>query len=309
MAYYINFGILIMKKTYPSILIAMSLLLSACPIPSDFTSILKDITSNTNSSNNTSSLQNTELVGNKIKDSSGEVDSINDKVVVSADYSVKVKASELLNSNEIIVTIPVSKKIFQDKLKNNAAFQPEYYDPKKGEWVSEGKYVLYDEAKESVSFITSVPLSAFTQVSNTAPVSTSLIDNSDIQEDPLSKSILFNKFKLLDDSNIQTERIYRISVRYFSNVLTAYKEGSNFKIHYYPSNSANKSRVMSNEKWKSTTATDPAIPDFVEDLDNVLNDIYDKFLAISSSKGQVFTPLSSSINTAVSADTFLGCNH
>lgn len=292
---YIKVGVCIMKKIYPSVLVVTSLLLSSCSISgSDLNSLFNDFNSNTSNSTSVQNNNNNNLSGNKIKDSSGEVDSVNDKVVVSADYSVKIKASELINSNEISVTIPVSKKLFQDKLKTNAAFQPEYYDPKKGEWVSEGKYVMYDEAKESVSFITSVPADAFTQVASTSESSNALIDTfSDIQPDPLNKSILFNnKFRVLADTNQQIEMVYRISVRYFSNMLTAYKEGSNFKIHYYPSNIANKSKVFSKDKWKSSTATDPGIPDFVEDLDTVLNDLYKRLLTISNSTGQVFTPLS-----------------
>lgn len=284
-----------MKKIYSSLLVVASLLLSSCSITisqSDLNSIFGGLNGNTSNSSS-SSTQINNLSGDKTGDSSGQVDSVNDKVIVSGDYTVKIKASDLIKSNEIAVTIPVSKKLFQDSLKTNASFQPEYYDSKKGEWIPEGKYVMYDETKESVSFITSVPADAFSQVPDTSSgVSGGITDNSDIQADPLNKSILFNRFKVLADNNKQIERVYRITVRYFSNMLSAYKEGSNFKIHYYPSNIANKSKVFSNDKWKSSTASDPAIPDFVEDLDMVLNDIYKKLLAIQSSKGEVFTPLS-----------------
>lgn len=188
----------------------------------------------------------------RLDSQAGQTDENEDRRIVSANYQVEIPAP---GEQMPVIEIPVQKELLPEKL-SGAAFQPEYQQA--GSWVADGKLVDYDASAQVVRF-----------VPGQAGASASALS---IKQDA------------------QTTRVYRIRVYFFYNHQTAEREGSKFRIHYYPSRLTNSSRVKTDSAWNSRTghALDPKVPDFVEDLDYALNEVYTRILATKTSKGELF---------------------
>lgn len=190
-------------------------------------------------------------------DHSGEVDTTADMEVVSAEYWVQLQNPEA--GDTAAIQIPLSQ-IPSDLA--NAQLQPERYDAAQGAWMSSGQLAWYDSGSQSVWFRDQLPVT--------------VTPASDFATEEVSSQAVK----------------YRIRIYLFSNLQTAFREGSHFRIHYYPSNLANKSKVKTDVEWDSPNGSDADnVPDFIEDLDRALNAAYDGLLQVSNSQGKVFKAL------------------
>lgn len=198
-----------------------------------------------------------EVVLQKSNDQSGQRDEANDMQIISAEYQVRLKNPELGNTANI--KIPLSQP--PEDL-DNAQIQVERYDENTGQWQAAGNFSWYDAGSKSVWFRDQLPI----EVTPTSDFNT---------EQVTSKTAT-----------------YRIRIYIFSNDQTAYREGSQFRIHYYPSNLENKNKIKSDSEWSSPNGSQESnVPDFVEDLDTALNEAYQAMLNLSHSEGKVFKPL------------------
>lgn len=85
---------------------------------------------------------------------------------------------------------------------------------------------------------------------------------------------------------IEVRALYLLSRRQ-----TVRRAGSRFRIHYYPARTGQAYEIPDDDAWASTSgdATDPAVPDYVEDVDAALNQSLDRLLTYQSSEGALFT--------------------
>jgi len=80
---------------------------------------------------------------------------------------------------------------------------------------------------------------------------------------------------------------FRVRVYIFSNEVSVRREGSAFRIHYYPTRLRYRDSILSDSSWSgSGQADDPGIPDFVEDVDKALSQAYTGLLALRTRTGQ-----------------------
>lgn len=81
---------------------------------------------------------------------------------------------------------------------------------------------------------------------------------------------------------------YRIRIYLLSNQVTVSRPGSPFKFHYYPSRLGYQASVKSDSAWNSSSghATDPNVPDYIEDLDAAMNEAYRQIRVIRRSNGE-----------------------
>ncbi|HEY9839730.1 MAG TPA: hypothetical protein V6D23_04675, partial [Candidatus Obscuribacterales bacterium] len=90
-------------------------------------------------------------------------------------------------------------------------------------------------------------------------------------------------------TNQTTSARFRVRTYLFTTLETATRPGSPFRIHYYPVGFLNySSRVMADNSWNNSGghASDPGVPDFVEDLDAALNEVYPRILLLERGAGQ-----------------------
>lgn len=198
-----------------------------------------------------------EVTLEKGQDQSGTVDTQNDMQIVSAEYLVQLKTPEA--GDTAVIKIPLSK-IPQDL--SSDQIQVERYDATQAQWVSSGNLSWYDSGTQTVWFRDRLPVT----VTPATEFSTEQVQSKAVK--------------------------YRISVYIFSNDKTAQREGSHFRIHYYPSHLANKNKIKSDAEWNSPNGSNAAdVPDFVEDLDTALTQAYEALLKVKHSEGLVFKAL------------------
>lgn len=197
----------------------------------------------------------------KGNDQSGEIDSSADMQIVSAEYTVNLKNP--VDGDTVAIQLPLS--LIPDGL-GNAQIQPERYDNKRGEWLSTGKLSWYDAETKSVWFRDQLPVTVAPPAEFATEFATQQVSSEAVK--------------------------YRVRIYLFSNLLTVHREGSQFRIHYYPNHLANKNKVISDAEWSSPNGSKADnIPDFVEDLDTALNSAYNGLIQINHSQGKVFKAL------------------
>jgi len=193
----------------------------------------------------------------RLSDESGQEDPDNDSRVVSATYQISPPANYV--SGDLLIALPIAAQHLPADFE---AFQlqPEYFDEASQTWVPSGYFPEYDADSRMLYF-------------------------SDNLE-PASGSTGFQTLQAVP------ARKYRVQSALFSNILTAHREGSQFRIHYYPSHLASKHKVFKDADWGQPGLSDhPEVPDFIEDLDAALNEVYAELLKVSHSQGKVFQPL------------------
>jgi len=80
---------------------------------------------------------------------------------------------------------------------------------------------------------------------------------------------------------------FRVRVYIFSNQISVQSKNSAFRIHYYPARLGYRDSIISSPAWVgSGRANDPGIPDFVEDVDFALQEVYERLLKLKNSSGQ-----------------------
>lgn len=147
------------------------------------------------------------------------------------------------------VTFPIDKSLLKDDV-SAADFILERYDNDSQSWVSEGFLLGYNPQKGEVAYQLTAPA------------------------DPDFQTQAGKSYR------------YRIRVYIFSNQLTVQKEGSPFRISYYPSSYGYKDSVKKDANWSGSGLDEESrIPNFVEDLDKALNEVYPKLLAFETSSG------------------------
>ncbi len=206
----------------------------------------------------------------KIREASGEV--IDDRKVVSAEYRLTVEGA-MVPTSQVIVSLPVATTLLPSGW-DETSFRPEYFDSAAQSWKSVGRGVFFDPARQVVSFDFPVSLcSAQTQAS----IATTSSGPSVLQAAGSSGAS------------------FRLQMYIFWRALTVYRPGSNFRLTYYPASLNKIYSIRSDSLWNSQTgqAVDPAVPDYIEDLDYALNQAYQELLKLQSSSGPVFAPLGS----------------
>ena len=96
--------------------------------------------------------------------------------------------------------------------------QVERLDESTGQWQAAGNFSWYDAASKSVWFRDQLP----------------------------SETVAAGDFSTQQVSSQSPK--YRIRIYLFSNDLTVYREGSRFRINYYPNHLGNKNKIKSNNK-------------------------------------------------------------
>lgn len=189
----------------------------------------------------------------RLSDESGQEDAEDDSRVVSATYQVSPPADYI--SGDLLIVLPIAAQHLPADFET-FQLQPEYFDEASQSWVPSGSFPEYDASSRTLYFSDHLPAPAF-QAQQTA-----------------------------------SGRKYRVKSALFSNILTAHREGSHFRIHYYPAHLASKHKVFKDADWGRPGLSDhPEVPDFIEDLDAALNEVYAELLKVSHSKGRVFQPL------------------
>lgn len=270
------------KRYIKTVLLASTVFLSSCINP--FSADIFGDLFNPESTVTQSVIEagSTNLV--KVKSSSGESDVENDMKTISDEYQLTINRNDLLKNKEVKLSIPVDATLLPKNF-SQANIQAEYFDEKTNTWIPDTKFSYYDEASGKVYFISSL-------ANRIQP------EGEKVSEDLETASF---KTKAEGDTS-QIKLTYRIRIYMFSVQVSVTKEGSNFRIFYYPSAYiGNKSRVKNDGEWKSGSgnANDPDVPNYIEDLDKVLNDAYKKLLELQNSEGNVFKPLSTPIDVYV----------
>ncbi len=191
----------------------------------------------------------------RLSDDSGQDNEETDSRVVSATY--QISPPEDYNGGDLLIALPIAAQHLPADFKP-FQLRPEYFDEATQSWVPSGAFPEYDADQRLLYFSDSL----------VAP-------GAGFQTQQLAKP-----------------RKYRVQSALFSNVLTAQREGSHFRIHYYPSHLGSKHKIFTDAQWGHQGLSDHAeVPDFIEDLDAVLNEVYTALLAVSHNKGHVFSAL------------------
>lgn len=190
--------------------------------------------------------------------------------MISAEISLDFNQSSL-GSGTFTMEIPVSQ--LPD---NDASVVIERLE--NGVWTPSGMIISINRARKTVTFFDTIRDHQYTQSSSAG--SSAL--GSYAVEPPVSA-------------------VYRVNPHYFglSNWNTVSKPGSRFEIEY---TLTSEDKVRSNAEWTngSGTASDPSVPDYVEDLDIALNDAYTAHMKIKDSNGrQLFAPLTPPIRAII----------
>jgi len=211
----------------------------------------------------------------KIAEPSGETTEYGS--VVSGVYELTLPAPEQVYSS-LIASLPVDLSLFQGMAVSS--LQPYFLDQSTGEWIPVGTLLEYDEATGTLSF--DVPFTT-----------------GETQETSSNGHLAARIFQPVGQTH-QSKTQLRIEGSWFSSWVTTQSPDSKFKITYYPLKN-HSAEVKNDEWWNSQTgkATNPEIPDYIEDLDAALNQAYAGLLQIPKLGGMLFQPLSEPIEVTV----------
>ena len=209
----------------------------------------------------------------KIAEATGAV--VEDLKNVSATYQLSLDDSADLAGN-LWFSVPLAAGLLPEGV-GGAALQP-MMDAGDGTWVPVGSLVYHDPATDTLAFAVNLR----GKVVYNIPEDRKL--GLEQQTLPLEPGPVARKFRV--DSWLWT------------SALRSNREGSDFQITWYPAEAGAKVAVKSDAAWgnPSGTATDPAVPNMVEDLDLALNMIYSALLNFSGPGGQLFAKKTSETN-------------
>lgn len=199
----------------------------------------------------------------KVDEATGEV--VDDCKNVSATYSLTL---ESMVDGDVMVSIPLAEEYLSEGWEA-VSLRPERYDSERGDWVPTGSLVFYDEVNGTASFVTNLGKGK------------DRVEETEERLQPLTPRL-----------SVQSVRL-RMGLVLWSDAATATIPGSRFTIRYYASGVSVKNAVPDDSKWKSTSgrATNPEIPDYVEDVDAALNEAYDGMLALQYDGNAIFSEL------------------
>ena len=166
---------------------------------------------------------------------------------------------------------PVAAELLPEKA-DASDFVLERFDPETQSWQAEGLLLGFNAEASQVAFEVSAP---------------------SLPGEALSDALTLQQ--------LGGSYLYRIRVYLFSNALTVRKEGSRFAITYYPAAYNYADSVLRNADWEgSGLDEEERIPNFIEDLDQALNQAYDALLTIQNSQGdKLFKALPEPIQVSV----------
>lgn len=194
---------------------------------------------------------------------------VEDKKTVSGVFEVQFSSELTQNS---MLRFPVSvQDLPEDFVPED--LQLERYDESSGDWIPEGILSGWDPDSHTATFEVKNPL---------------VEPSTDALENPLSIQFL----KLYK---------YRMRVYFFQNSVTVSKEGSAFSITYYPVSYGYRSSVKKDSDWTGSGLDEARdIPNYIEDLDQALNEAYQGLLKIKDQNGvALFKPLKTPIEVKV----------
>ncbi|MCJ7625201.1 MAG: FHA domain-containing protein [Anaerolineaceae bacterium] len=211
----------------------------------------------------------------KISEPSGETTEYGK--VVSGMYELTISAPEQVYSS-LVASLPVDRSLIQGMAVSN--LQPYALDQSTGEWIPVGTLLEYDEATGTLSF--DIPFTT-----------------GETQETSSRGQLAARIFQAVRQTH-QHKTQLRIEGSWFSSWVTTQSPDSKFVITYYPLKNYS-AEVKNDEWWNSQTgfATNPDIPDYIEDLDAALNQAYAGLLQIPKLSAMLFTPLSEPIEVTV----------
>lgn len=185
---------------------------------------------------------------------SGVTDTEADLKTLSQDFEVRLK-NPTAGAQSADIGLPiVAEELPADW--DPVQLQPEIWEPESQRWKPAGHFSWYDTERQTVWFRHN-------------------LSGSDMST----------------QQNVGGQR-FRIRIYLFSNLRTVQREGSHFRIHYYPTHLANASKVVSDAVWGSPGLNEASeIPNFIEDLDQALSQTYTRLLQQQSSNGAVFQSL------------------
>lgn len=180
---------------------------------------------------------------------------------VSGEFEVSFSSEQ---SEDLSLSFPLAAEYLPENL-SVSDFQLERYDEASGRWIAEGFVSGWDPERNMISFEVSNPMPAEFQTA------------------------LIKLYK------------YRIRVYIFSNAVTVRNPDSPFRITYYPVSYGYKASVKRDADWDGSGLNDePAIPNYIEDLDQALREAYTGLLALQDSSGkQLFKALKTPIDVNV----------
>lgn len=167
------------------------------------------------------------------------------------------------SSESQTLRFPLSKRHLPEGLEA-ADFQLERYAAEQQQWVAEGVFSGWDPQQQLVQFDVPPPPEVL-KISAAHPLK------------------------------------YRIRVYIFKNAVSVRHEDSAFRITYYPSSYGYKASVKKDADWQGTGRNEAEhIPNYIEDLDQALNEAYKGLLAIQDKNGQaLFKALDTPIEVRV----------
>lgn len=184
----------------------------------------------------------------------GEVDTAADLKTLSQDFEVQLKSPEA-EAQSVDIALPIEASALPADWEP-IQLQPEVWDPDSQTWQPSGHFSWYDAAAQKVWFRHSLPGGGLRAQQAAEP------------------------------------QRFRVRIYLFSNLRTVQREGSHFRIHYYPSQLATPSKVVSDAVWGQPGLNEAAeVPNFIEDLDQALSQAYTRMLQLQSSNGTVFEAL------------------
>ncbi|HNU68272.1 MAG TPA: hypothetical protein PKG82_03885 [Myxococcota bacterium] len=208
-----------------------------------------------------SSLGEASVTFTRTSDADGSV--TGDRMNVSGTYLLNFSGSA---TGDAVLTIPLAASLLPDEF-SPASLTVERQDPLTGDWVPAASLTDYDVKSREISLV--VPL------------------------EPESRSSTARSASMVSCALTVAEASYRVGLALWTNSMEARIPGSAFVITYYPHAAGSDWTVPDDASWKSSSgrATDPATPDYIEDLDAALNDAYAKLLAVSDGTDAIFSPL------------------
>lgn len=199
----------------------------------------------------------------RVADPDGTV--TDDRKNVSATYALSLDGPVV---GDLVVSIPLATDYLPDDFAR-VSLAPEWQDPLSGQWRHTGSLAQYDPGAQTLSFVVNIPV-------EDVPAT----DSAPRLARPLWRSYL-------DAAK------FRVGVSQWTESVTVQIPGSAFTFTYYPSHLGKYYSIKSDSDWASTSAkaTDPTIPDYIEDLDAALNEAYANLLTLSDGGTPLFTAL------------------
>lgn len=231
----------------------------------------------------------------RVADPSGE--EVDGSVVVSGEYALQVSDASSIDG-DVIVALPLATDLLPPDW-NPAGLVPKALDPASRQWVPVGRVVSYDDVAQQVLF--DVPFADYSVPAGSGSTALGLTLGRTVGGPASAAAGVFTlaASRAASRATVQAaatpgESRYRIDLHYMSGWVTYVPAGPHtFEVEYYPISGLSYS-VPTDQQWlvRSPWATEPKVPDFVEDLQHALEVGYTGLLAIQQTTGPLFKPLS-----------------